>query len=54
MHAKLFQSCLTLCDPMQCSLPASSVYGKNTEVVCHVHLWGIFPTQGLTLHLCVS
>ena len=24
MHA---QSCLTLCDPMDCSLPGSSVYG---------------------------
>ena len=27
MHAKLPQSCLTLCDPMDCSLPGSSVYG---------------------------
>ena len=24
---KLFQSCLTLCDPMDCSLPGSSVHG---------------------------
>ena len=27
MHAKSLQSCLTLCDPMDCSLPASSVHG---------------------------
>ena len=26
MHAKLLQSCLTLCDPMDCSLPGSSVH----------------------------
>ena len=25
MHAKSLQSCVTLCDPMDCSLPASSV-----------------------------
>ena len=25
--AKLLQSCLTLCDPMNCSLPGSSVHG---------------------------
>ena len=27
MHAKLLQSCLTLCDPMDCSPPGSSVLG---------------------------
>ena len=26
MHAQLLQSCPTLCDPMDCSLPGSSVY----------------------------
>ena len=26
MHAKLLQSCLTLCDPRDCSLPGSSVH----------------------------
>ena len=25
--AKLLQSCLTLCDPMDCSLPGSSIHG---------------------------
>ena len=44
------QSCLTLCDPMDCSPPGSSVYGdcpgKNSGVGCHAFLQGIFPTQG--------
>ena len=42
-------SCPTLCDPMYCSPPGSSVHGdspgKNTEVGCHALLQGIFPTQ---------
>ena len=45
------QSCLTLCELMDCSLPGSSVHGdslgKNTGVGCHALLQGIFPTQGL-------
>ena len=36
------QSCLTLCNPMDCSPPASSVHGnptgKNTRVGCHALL----------------
>ena len=28
------QSCPTLCDPVDCSLPGSSVHGKNTGVGC--------------------
>ena len=58
MHAKSLQLCLTLCDPMDCSLPGSSIHrdspGKNTEVGFHAFLQGIFPTQGLNprlLHL---
>ena len=27
VHAKLLQLCLTLCDPIDCSLRGSSVYG---------------------------
>ena len=27
VHAKLLQLCLTLCDPMDCSLPGFSVLG---------------------------
>ena len=44
------QLCPTLCNPMGCSPPGSSVHGdspgKNTEVSCHALLQGIFPTQG--------
>ena len=44
------QSCPTLCNPMDCSLPGSSVHGdslgKNTGVGCHALLQGIFLTQG--------
>ena len=44
------QSCPTLCNPMDCSPPGSSVHGdspgKNTGVRCHALLQGIFPTQG--------
>ena len=43
------QSCPTLCDPMDCSLPGSSVHrdslGKNTRVDSISLLQGIFPTQ---------
>ena len=52
------QSCLTLCDPMDCSPPGSSVYldspGKNTGVGCHSLLQGIFLTQVLNLHLLLG
>ena len=55
MCAKLLQSCLNLCDPMDCSPPGSSVHGhspgKNTGVGCHALLHGIFPTQGSNPHL---
>ena len=44
------QSCPTLCNPMDCSLPGSSAHGdspgKNTRVGCHTLLQGIFQTQG--------
>ena len=44
------QSCLTLCDPTDCSSPGSSVHeispGKNTGVGCHSLLQRIFLTQG--------
>jgi len=49
------QSCLTLCDSMDCSPSGSSVHrifpGKNTGVGCHFLLQGTFRTQGLNLHL---
>ena len=44
------QSCLTLCDPTDCSPPGSSVPGdspgKNTGAGCPALLQGNFPTQG--------
>ena len=47
----LAQSCLTLCDLMNCSLPGSSVYGnslgKDTGVGCHALLQRNFPTWEL-------
>ena len=61
-ESEVAQSCPTLCDPMDCSLPGSSVHGifqarvlicpwdfpgKSTRVDCHFLLQGIFPTQGL-------
>ena len=48
VHAKLLQSCLTHCDPVDCSPPGSSVHGdspgKNTGVGCHALLQGLFLT----------
>ena len=47
--------CPTLCNPMDCSSPESSVHeespSKKTGVGCHFFLLGIFPTQGLNLGL---
>ena len=51
VHAcKVAQSCLILCNPMDCNPPGSCPWdspGKNTGVGCHAILQGIFPTQGL-------
>ena len=47
MCAKSLQLCLTLCDPMDCSLPGSPVHGdslgKNTGMGSHFLLQRIFP-----------
>ena len=55
MHAKLLQLCLTLCNPMDGSLPASSVRGilqaRTLEWVASALFQGIFPTQGSNLCL---
>ena len=44
------QSCLSLCDPTDCSPPGPTVHGdslgKNSGVGCHALLQGILPTQG--------
>ena len=58
MHAKSLQSCPILCDPMDCSLPGSSVHvdspGKNTGVGCYALPQCIFPTQGLNRSLLLA
>ena len=45
------QSCPTLCNPMDCSLPGSSVHedfpGKKTGVGCHVFLQEDLPNPGI-------
>ena len=55
VHAELLQLCQTVCDPMDCSLPDSSVHGdspgKNTGVGCHALLQGIFSMQEMNLCL---
>ena len=52
---KSLQSCQTLCDPMDCNPPGSSVHGdspgKSTGVGCHALLQGIFLNQGSNLCL---
>ena len=49
-HAKSLQSCSTLCDPMDCSPPGSSVHAvlqaRILEWVAMASSRGIFPTQG--------
>ena len=58
MCTQLLQSCPTLCDAMDCSLPGSSVHvdspGKNTGVSCHALLQEIFPTQGSNHGSCIA
>ena len=65
-RTKSLQSCPTLCNPVDHSLPAFSVHeillaripewdspGKNTAQTLSLHflLQSIFPTQGLNLHV---
>ena len=49
-ESEVAQLCPTLCNPMDCIPPGSSVSGdspgKNTGVGCHALLQRIFPTQG--------
>ena len=55
MDVQLIQSCPTLCDPVNCSPPGSSVHGilqaRILEQVAMPSSRGIFPTQGLNPHL---
>ena len=54
MRAQLPQLCLTLCDPMDCSPPGSSVHGdssgKNTGLGYHCLFQGICLTPGSHPH----
>ena len=51
----LSHSVISLCKPMNCSWPGSSVHGdspgKNSGVGRHALLQGIFPAQGSNPHL---
>ena len=53
MNVKVAQLCLALCDPMDCSLPGSSVHGILQPVLLEwvTIFQGIFPTQGSNLGL---
>ena len=54
-ESEVAQSCPSLCDPMDCSLPGSSVHGivhaRVLEWVAISFSRGIFLTQGLNLRL---
>ena len=51
------QLCPTLCDPVDCSLPGTSVRGdtpgRNTGVGCHALLQGIFQPRDRTRDSCL-
>ena len=51
------QLCLTLCDPMDCNPPDSSVHAisqANTGVGCHFLLQGILQPRDCTSVSCAS
>ena len=52
------QLCPTLCDPVDCSLPGTSVRGdspgRNTGVGCHALLQGIFQPRDQTQVSCME
>ena len=55
-ESEVAQSCLTLCDSMDCRLPGRllspwNFAGKSSGVGCHFLRQGIFLTQGSNLHL---
>ena len=43
MHAHLLQSCPTPCNPIDCNLPGSSVYGISQARILE---WVAFPPPG--------
>ena len=55
VSAKSLQSCLTLCDPMDCSLPGSSVHGILQARILE---WVVMPHQSIYflasfIYICV-
>ena len=58
VHAKSLQSCLTLCDPMDCSPPGSSVRGilqaRILEWVAIPFSRGSYPPRDWTCISCIS
>ena len=52
-ESEVTQLCLTLCNPMDGSMPTFSIHGifqaRILEWVCHFLFQGIFPTQGSNL-----
>ena len=54
VHAKFLQSYLTLCNPLDCSPPGSSVHGilqeRILKWVATPSFQGIFLTQGSNMH----
>ena len=49
------QSCLTLCDAMDCSLPGSPFHGiLQVRILLPFLPPGIFPSQGSNPYLCIS
>ena len=54
-ESEVAQSCLSLRDPMDCSLPGSSIHGifqaKSAGLGCHSLPQGIFTTQKSNPHL---
>ena len=51
VSACMLKARLTLCHPVDCNLPGSSVHSKNTGAGCHFLLLEIFLTQGSNPHL---
>ena len=58
VHAQSFQLCLTLCNPMDCSLPRPlcpwDSPGKKTGVGCHFLLQGSSPPRDRTRVSCTA
>ena len=51
-ESEIIQSCLTLCDPMDCSLPGSSVHGIFQAKVLE---WGAIAfSEFLKVLMCIS